>query len=31
VEQVRKELRAWLSANLTEDVIAANRGRGKDE
>ncbi|WP_293001709.1 acyl-CoA dehydrogenase family protein [Mycobacterium sp.] len=31
VEQVRKELRAWLSANLTEDIIAANRGRGSDE
>jgi alkylation response protein AidB-like acyl-CoA dehydrogenase len=31
VEQVRKELRAWLAANLTDDVIAANRGRGRDE
>jgi alkylation response protein AidB-like acyl-CoA dehydrogenase len=31
VEQVRKELRAWLAANLTDDVIAANRGRGSDE
>jgi len=31
VEQVRKELRAWLAANLTDDVIAANRLRGRDE
>ena len=31
VEQVRKELRAWLAANLTDEVIAANRGRGRDE
>lgn len=31
VEAVRKELRAWLAANLTDDVIAANRGRGRDE
>lgn len=31
VEQVRKELRAWLAANLTDDVIAANRARGRDE
>ena len=30
VEQFRKELRAWLAANLTDDVIAADRGRGKD-
>jgi alkylation response protein AidB-like acyl-CoA dehydrogenase len=31
VEQVRKELRAWLAANLTEDVVAAGRQRGKDD
>ena len=27
VEQFRKELRAWLAANLTDEVVAANRGR----
>jgi alkylation response protein AidB-like acyl-CoA dehydrogenase len=31
VEQVRKELRTWLAANLTEDVVAAGRQRGKDD
>jgi hypothetical protein len=31
VEQVRKELRTWLTANLTDDVVAAGRQRGKDE
>jgi alkylation response protein AidB-like acyl-CoA dehydrogenase len=30
VEQFRKELRAWLSANLTDDVVAAGRRRGRD-
>jgi alkylation response protein AidB-like acyl-CoA dehydrogenase len=30
VEQFRKELRAWLSANLTDDVVAADRRRGRD-
>ncbi|OBK72513.1 acyl-CoA dehydrogenase family protein [Mycobacterium sp. 1274761.0] len=30
VEQFRKELRTWLSANLTEDVIDADRRRGRD-
>ena len=30
VEQFRKELRAWLSANLTDDVVAADRRRGHD-
>jgi alkylation response protein AidB-like acyl-CoA dehydrogenase len=30
VEPVRKELRAWLAANLTQDVVAAGRQRGKD-
>jgi alkylation response protein AidB-like acyl-CoA dehydrogenase len=30
VEQFRKELRAWLAANLTDDVIAAGRRRGSD-
>ena len=30
VEQFRKELRSWLSANLTETVRAADRGRGRD-
>jgi alkylation response protein AidB-like acyl-CoA dehydrogenase len=29
-EQFRKELRAWLSANLTDDVRAADRRRGRD-
>ena len=31
VEQVRKELRAWLAANMTDDVVAAGRQRGKDD
>jgi alkylation response protein AidB-like acyl-CoA dehydrogenase len=31
VEPVRKELRAWLAANLTQDVVAAGRRRGKDD
>lgn len=31
VEQVRKELRAWLAANLTEDIVAAGRRRAKDD
>jgi alkylation response protein AidB-like acyl-CoA dehydrogenase len=31
VEQVRKELRAWLVANLTDDVVAAGRQRAKDD
>jgi hypothetical protein len=31
VEQLRKELRAWLAANLTDDVVAAGRRRGKDD
>jgi alkylation response protein AidB-like acyl-CoA dehydrogenase len=30
VEQFRKELRAWLAANLTDEVIAAGRRRGHD-
>ena len=30
VEQFRKELRTWLSANLTEDVKEADRHRGRD-
>jgi alkylation response protein AidB-like acyl-CoA dehydrogenase len=30
VEQFRKELRAWLGANLTEEVVAACRRRGRD-
>jgi alkylation response protein AidB-like acyl-CoA dehydrogenase len=30
VEQFRKELRAWLSENLTEQVQAAGRDRGRD-
>ena len=30
VEQFRKELRAWLAANLTDDVVAAGRQRGRD-
>lgn len=30
VEQFRKELRAWLSDNLTDDVVAAGRRRGTD-
>ncbi len=31
VERVRKDLRAWLAANLTDDVVAAGRRRGKDD
>lgn len=31
VEQFRKELRAWLAANLTEDVLAAGRRPGADD
>jgi alkylation response protein AidB-like acyl-CoA dehydrogenase len=30
VEQFRKELRAWLGANLTDEVVAAGRSRGRD-
>jgi alkylation response protein AidB-like acyl-CoA dehydrogenase len=30
VEQFRKELRAWLAANLTEEVVIAGRRRGRD-
>jgi alkylation response protein AidB-like acyl-CoA dehydrogenase len=30
VEQFRKELRTWLSANLTDDVVAAGERRGRD-
>ena len=30
VEQFRKELRTWLSANLTNEVKAADRNRGRD-
>lgn len=30
MEQLRKELRAWLAANLTDDVVAAGRRRGND-
>jgi alkylation response protein AidB-like acyl-CoA dehydrogenase len=30
VEQFRKELRAWLAANLSDEVIAAGRRRGRD-
>jgi len=30
VEQFRKELRAWLAANLAEEVIAAGRRRARD-
>ena len=29
-EQFRKELRGWLAANLTEEVVAAGRRRGGD-
>ena len=29
VEQFRKELRAWLAANLTDEVLAAGRRRGR--
>jgi alkylation response protein AidB-like acyl-CoA dehydrogenase len=30
VEQFRKELRAWLAANLSDEVVAAGRRRGRD-
>lgn len=30
VERFRKELRAWLCDNLTDEVVTAGRGRGKD-
>ena len=30
VEQFRKELRTWLSANVTDEVQAADRRRGRD-
>ena len=30
VEQFRKELRAWLAANLSQEVVAAGRRRGRD-
>ena len=30
VEQLRKQLRAWLSENLTADVVRAGRKRGAD-
>jgi alkylation response protein AidB-like acyl-CoA dehydrogenase len=30
VEQFRKELRTWLAANLTDEVKAADRVRGRD-
>jgi alkylation response protein AidB-like acyl-CoA dehydrogenase len=30
VEQFRKELRAWLATNLTDDVVTAGRRRGRD-
>jgi alkylation response protein AidB-like acyl-CoA dehydrogenase len=30
VEQFRKELRTWLAANLTDEVVAAGRRRGRD-
>jgi alkylation response protein AidB-like acyl-CoA dehydrogenase len=31
VEQFRKELRAWLAANLTDDVVAAGRRSGRND
>src|SRR5262249_24806220 len=31
VEQFRSELRAWLSANLTDQLIAARRPSGRDD
>jgi alkylation response protein AidB-like acyl-CoA dehydrogenase len=31
VEEFRKDLRAWLAANLTDEVIAARRNQGRDE
>ena len=30
VEQFRKELRTWLAANLTDEVVAAGERRGRD-
>jgi alkylation response protein AidB-like acyl-CoA dehydrogenase len=30
VEQFRKELRTWLAANLTDEVVAADRRRARD-
>ncbi|MGZ5394965.1 MAG: acyl-CoA dehydrogenase family protein, partial [Mycobacterium sp.] len=30
VEPFREELRAWLSTNLTDEVRAADRRRGRD-
>ena len=30
VEQFRKELRAWLAANLSQEVVSAGRRRGRD-
>ena len=30
VEHFRRELRAWLTANLTDEVVAAGRRRGRD-
>ncbi|MFG1934708.1 acyl-CoA dehydrogenase family protein [Mycobacterium sp. NPDC048908] len=30
VQQFRKELRAWLAANLTDEVVAAGRRRDRD-
>jgi alkylation response protein AidB-like acyl-CoA dehydrogenase len=31
VEQFRKELRAWLAANLTDEVVLAGRRRSRDD
>jgi alkylation response protein AidB-like acyl-CoA dehydrogenase len=31
VQRLRTELRGWLAANLTDDVIVAGRRRGKDD
>jgi alkylation response protein AidB-like acyl-CoA dehydrogenase len=31
MEQLRKELRAWLATNLTDDVVAAGRRRSRDD
>ncbi len=31
VESFRRALRAWLAANLTDDVVAAGRGRGRGD
>ncbi|HZE14283.1 MAG TPA: acyl-CoA dehydrogenase family protein, partial [Mycobacterium sp.] len=30
MEQFRDELRAWLTTNLTQDIVAAGRSRGSD-